>query len=103
MIFRSFGMRAVAALVVVVGTVLLVVALVDLMSAPLRAHEAFNALVRANGGSMSHSASYPDTYRSLAAWAIYLRDALLGSAGVVLLGLGTSALLRVEPDRAAMA
>ncbi len=96
MSLRSFALRPVASAIVVFGVVLLIVALIDLIGAPERAHRAFDALVRSRGGSMSHSPTYPDTYRSLAAQAIYLRDALLGGAGVVLLGVGAAALLRDE-------
>jgi hypothetical protein len=94
--FRSFTNRPIAALIAVIGAALIVVALADLAGAPRRAHDAFNLLVQAQGGSMSHSPTYPDTYRTLAAQAIYLRDALVGGAGVVLLGVGTGALLRSE-------
>ncbi len=96
MSLRSFAHRPVASAITLLGAVLLIVALVDLIGAPERAHRAFDALVQSRGGSMSHSPTYPDTYRSLAAQAIYLRDALLGGAGVVLLGVGAAALLRDE-------
>ncbi|MDF1523268.1 MAG: hypothetical protein P1P87_10670 [Trueperaceae bacterium] len=94
MALRPLAIRPVATIVAALGAVLLVGALTDLAGAPERAHQAFSALVQAEGGSMSHSPTYPDTYRSLAAQAIYLRDALLGGAGVVLLGVGAAALLR---------
>lgn len=96
MALRPFVARPLAALIVALGAALLAVALIDLAGAPERAHRAFDLLVQARGGSMSHSPTYPDTYRAIAAQAVYLRDALIGGAGVVLLGIGASALLRDE-------
>ena len=96
MTMRSFTTRPVASAITVLGVALLVVALIDLAGAPERAHQSFSALVQAEGGSMSHSPTYPDTYRSFAAQAIFLRDGLLGGAGVVLMGVGAAASLRDE-------
>lgn len=96
MSLRSFAIRPVASAIAVIGAVLLVVAVIDVAGTPERAHRAFDLLVQAEGGSMTHSADYPDTYRSIVAQAIYLRAALLGGAGVALLGVGVAAVLRDE-------
>jgi hypothetical protein len=102
MALRQITRRPLATAIAALGVTLVVVALIDLAGAPERAHRAFDHLVQAQGGSMSHSPTYPDTYRTFAAQAVYLRDALIGSAGLVLTGIGTSALLREEHDRASV-
>lgn len=77
-----------AVLLLLVGTVLLVVAFVQAGAIPLKAHDDFGTLLRAQGGSMSHSATYPDTYRQIAAQSRMLQSAYLGLAGVALVTVG---------------
>jgi hypothetical protein len=45
------------------------------------AHDDFSALVQRAGGSMSHSATYPDTYRALSAQRRMLQNGYLGAGG----------------------
>jgi len=78
----------VALLLMLVGAVLLVTALVRAGAIPLSAHDDFGALTRAQGGSMSRSATDPDTYRLIAAQSRMLQNAYLGLTGVALVTVG---------------
>ena len=77
-----------ALLLVLVGAVLLVIAFVRAGGIPLAAHADFGALIRAQGGTISHSATYPDTYRLIAAQSRMLQNAYLGLTGVALVAVG---------------
>jgi hypothetical protein len=83
-----------ATLVTVFGTLLVVVALVQATWIPRLAHDDFDALVRAHGGSMTHSATYPDTFRLMSAQRRMLQNAYVGAAGLLLVGLGGAAMVR---------
>lgn len=74
--------------VLLVGAVFLIVAFVQAGGIPRRAHDDFSALVRAHGGSMSHSPTYPETYRLMAAQSRMLQNAYLGLTGVGLVTVG---------------
>lgn len=82
-----------AVVAIVLGTLLLTVGALDASTAPMRAHRAFDALVQAQGGSMSHSPTYPDTYRSLAGHALLVRAAFMGASGVALVAIGAGAVV----------
>lgn len=75
-------------LVLLVGAVLVLVAIVRAGSIPRLAHADFGELIVSQGGSMSHSATYPDTYRQFAAHARMLQNAYLGLTGVALVTVG---------------
>lgn len=75
-------------LMLVVGAVLLIVAFVQAGGIPRQAHGDFGALIQAHGGSMTHSATYPDTYRQMAAQSRLLQNAYLGLTGVALVAVG---------------
>jgi hypothetical protein len=79
-----------------IGIVLVVVAYLQAGSIPRLAHDDFGVLVQRVGGSMSHSATYPDTYRAMSAQRRMLQNAYLGGAGLVLMTIGGLALLRAE-------
>jgi hypothetical protein len=79
-----------------IGLVLVVVAYAQAAGIPLRAHDDFSRLVQRAGGSMSHSATYPDTYRAMSAQVRMLQNAYLGGGGLILMVLGGVALLRVD-------
>ncbi len=76
-----------AVLLMLVGAVLLIFAFVRAGEIPRAAHDDFGALLRAHG-SMSHSATYPDTYRLMAAQSRMLQNAYLGLTGVALATVG---------------
>jgi hypothetical protein len=82
-----------------IGLLLVVVAFAQAGAIPRLAHEDFGRLVQAAGGSMSHSPTYPDTYRAMSAQARMLQNAYLGGGGLVLMVLGGLALLRVDAAR----
>ncbi len=88
--------RLLASACAVVGAVLVVVAAAYAGAAPERAHADFGRLVSSQGGSMTHSATYPDTYRQFAAQARLVQSLLVGGTGVVLVAIGTAAALRSE-------
>jgi hypothetical protein len=46
---------------------------------------------------MTHSATYPDTYRQFAAQARLLQSLLVGGTGIVLVAIGSAAVLRDDP------
>ncbi len=73
-----------------VGAILLVTAFVRAGTIPPAAHHDFGALIRAHVGSvsMSHSPTYPDTYRLIAAQSRMLQNAYLGLTGVALVTVG---------------
>jgi hypothetical protein len=79
-----------------IGLILVVTAYVQAATIPLRAHDDFSRLVQRVGGSMSHSATYPDTYRAMNAQVRMLQNAYLGGGGLILMILGGVALLRVD-------
>jgi hypothetical protein len=79
-----------------IGIVLVVVAYVQAAAIPRLAHDDFGVLLQRAGGSMSHSATYPDTYRALSAQRRMLQNAYLGGGGLILLTIGGLALLRTE-------
>lgn len=76
------------------GVALLLVAFTQAAAIPRQAHDDFAALVRAHGGGMSHSATYPDTYRQMSANRRMLQNAYLGGSGLVLFTLGCVGLMR---------
>jgi hypothetical protein len=76
------------------GLILVVVAYAQATAIPLRAHDDFSRLVQRAGGSMSHSATYPDTYRAMSARVRMLQNAYLGGGGLILMIMGGVALLR---------
>jgi hypothetical protein len=88
-----------ALIFMLVGAVLLVTAFVRAGAIPLSAHDDFGALIRAQGGSMSHSATYPDTYRLIAAQSRMLQNAYLGLAGVALVTVGAVGVVAVGGGR----
>lgn len=89
--------RLVAAIAAIaVGALLLAFVAGDVATVPTRAHRAFDALIIAQGGSMAHSPTYPDTYRTIVAQTLLLCAALLGATGVVLVAVGAGAVLRGE-------
>lgn len=75
-------------ILMLVGAVLLISAFVRVPGIPLAAHDDFGVLVRSLGGSMSHSGTYPDTYRTFAAQSRMLQNAYLGFTGVALVTVG---------------
>ena len=77
-----------ALLTLLVGAALLTVAYLQAGAIPFLAHDDFGALIRAQGGSMSHSAEYPSTFRQTAANVRMLQNAYLGVTGVVLVTVG---------------
>jgi hypothetical protein len=77
-----------SALMLLVGAVLLTVAFVQAAAIPSLAHGDFGELIVSVGGSMSHSATYPDTYRQIAAQGRMLQNAYLGLTGLVLVTVG---------------
>ena len=85
--FRVTRVRA-SLVLILVGAVLLVSAFVRVPGIPLAAHDDFGALIRAQGGSMSHSGTYPDTYRTIAAQSRMLQNAYLGFTGLALVTVG---------------
>jgi len=88
--------RLLAAACAVLDAVVVVVAFVSAGAAPERAHDAFGALIVAQG-SMSHSATYPDTFRQFSALARLVQSLLVGGTGIVLIFIGTAAVLRSDP------
>jgi hypothetical protein len=76
------------------GVALLLVAFTQAAAIPRHAHEDFAALVRAHGGGMSHSATYPDTYRLMSANRRMLQNVYLGGSGLVLFTVGCVGLMR---------
>ncbi|MFO8150674.1 MAG: hypothetical protein R6T93_10270 [Trueperaceae bacterium] len=89
--------RLLAAACAVLGVVLVVVAFMSAGAAPERAHRDFSDLVAAQGGSMTHSPTYPDTFRQFSAQARMVQSLLLGGTGIVLVAIGTAAVLRDDP------
>ena len=77
-----------AVLVLLVAAVLVLVAVARAGAIPRRAHDDFGALIRADEGSMSHSATYPGTCRHMAAQSSMLQRAFLGLTGVALVTVG---------------
>jgi len=57
------------------------------------------ALIGARGGSMSHSATYPDTYRLIAAQSRMLQNAYLGLTGVASVTVGAIGVVAVGGGR----
>ena len=88
-----------AVLVLLAGAVLLIVACVQAGDIPRQAHDDFGALIQAHGGSMSHSATYPDTYRQIAAQSRLLQNAYLGLTGVALVTVGAIGVTAVTVGR----
>jgi hypothetical protein len=85
-----------------IGVILIVAALVHAIWIPSQAHDDFGALVRSQGGSLSHSETYPDTYRLLSAQRRMLQNAYVGVSGLVLLTVGAVGLTRADTDRASL-
>jgi hypothetical protein len=79
-----------------IGIVLVAIAYVHAAAIPRLAHDDFSALVQRAGGSMSHSATYPDTYRALSAQRRMLQNGYLGAGGLILMSIGGLALVRNE-------
>jgi hypothetical protein len=79
-----------------IGLILVAVAYAQAAAIPLRAHDDFSRLVQRAGGSMSHSGTYPDTYRAMSAQVRMLQNAYLGGGGLILMVMGGVALLRVD-------
>lgn len=77
-----------SALLLLVGAVLLIVAFVQAGAIPGLAHRDFGDLIVSQGGSMSHSPTYPDTFRQFAAHSRMLQNAYLGFTGVALVTVG---------------
>ena len=86
-------------LLILVGAALLLAAFVLAGGIPLAAHDDFGTLIQAQGGSLSSSATYPDTYRQVAAQSRMLQNAYLGVAGLVLLAAGVFGSLQQELGR----
>lgn len=84
-----------AVLLMLLGAALLITAFVRAGGIPLAAHDDFGTLIRAQGGSMSSSATYPDTYRLIAAQSRMLQNAYLGLTGVALVTVGASGAVAV--------
>ena len=97
MTFGAPFRRLLAAACAVLGAVLVVVAFASAGAAPQRAHADFSELVVAQGGSMTHSATYPDTFRQFAAHARLLQSLLVGGTGIVLVAIGSAAVVRDDP------
>lgn len=76
-----------APLLMFVGAVLLITAFVRAGDIPRAAHHDFGVLLRSLG-TMSHSATYPDTYRLMAAQSRMLQNAYMGLTGVALVTVG---------------
>jgi len=77
-----------SALLLLVGAALLIVAFVQVAAIPRLAHEDFGQLIASQGGSMSHSPTYPDTFRQIAAHSRMLQNAYLGLTGLALATVG---------------
>jgi hypothetical protein len=77
-----------------VGAVLITVAFAQAALIPHRAHDDFSALLQAHGGGMTHTATYPDTYRLMSANRRMLQNIYLGGSGLVLLAVGCAGLTR---------
>jgi hypothetical protein len=84
----------------VVGAVLIAVAFTQAALIPHRAHDDFSALIQAHGGGMTHTATYPDTYRVMSANRRMLQNVYLGGSGLVLLAVGCAGLARSFGPRA---
>lgn len=68
---------------------------------PSQAAKDFDRLVNAAGGSMSHTPSFPDTYRQMSANRRMLQNFYIGAAGLICLGTGLACWKRrVEPSTA---
>ena len=83
----SFTRGRAALVLMVVGAVLLITAFVGAGGIPRAAHDDFGALIRSLG-SISHTATYPDTYRLMAAQSRMLQNAYIGLTGVALVTVG---------------
>ncbi len=77
-----------SALLLLVGAALLTVAFVQAAAIPRLAHEDFGQLIASQGGTMSHSPTYPDTFRQIAAHSRMLQNAYLGLTGLALATVG---------------
>jgi hypothetical protein len=94
---RWFGPTTVAAALLAAGALLMLVAYLQASTIPLQAHDDYGVLIRAQGGSLSHSANYPDVYRQLSANRRMLQNVYLGGAGLVLVGAGSYGLVLRRP------
>jgi hypothetical protein len=79
-----------------IGILLVVVAYVQASSIPHLAHEDYGRLIQRLGGSLSSTATYPDTYRAMSAQVRVLQNAYLGGGGLILMALGGVGLLRQD-------
>jgi hypothetical protein len=80
------------------GIGLLVLAWISAAFIPSQAQKDFDRLVRAAGGSMSHTPNFPDTYKQMSANRRMLQSFYLGAAGLICLGAGLSCWRKqVEP------
>jgi hypothetical protein len=91
-----------ASAMMAIGVILVVAAVLHANWIPYRAHDDFGALVRSQGGSLSHSETYPDTYRLMSAQRRMLQNAYVGVSGLVLLTVGAVGLTRADTDRASL-
>jgi hypothetical protein len=87
----------------VAGAVLIAIAFTQAALIPHRAHDDFSALIQAHGGGMTHTATYPDTYRLMSANRRMLQNVYLGASGLVLLAVGCTGLTRSFAPRSAEA
>jgi len=71
-----------------IGVFLLIVASVSAVSIADKAEEDFSQLVRAAGGTLSHSGDFPATYKKMSANGRLLRNFYIGAAGLICLGAG---------------
>lgn len=97
MTFGAPVRRLLAAACAALGATLVVGAIVFAGAAPERAHDAFGDLVVTQGGSMTHSATYPDTFREFSTHARLVQSLLVGGTGIVLVAIGTAVVLRGDP------
>lgn len=77
-----------AKVVTFIGVGLLALAWVAAAFIPSEAQKDFDRLVQASGGSMSHTANFPDTYKQMSANRRMLQNFYIGAAGLICLGAG---------------
>lgn len=82
-----------ALLALAVGAALVIAAYLQAGAIPFAAHDDFGVLIRSQGGSMSHSPTYPDTFRQTAAHVRMLQNAYLGVTGILLVAIGAFGLV----------
>ncbi len=88
-----------SAILLLVGVALLIVAFVQVAAIPRLAHADFGQLISSQGGAMSHSPTYPDTFRQIAAQSRMLQNAYLGLTGLALATVGAIGVTGAWPRR----